>query len=76
LIILLVGFSRIALSAHYLTDVLAWIVLGNSLAGFVFDCGQADAPKQIPDSEQCIAGKLPVLVPVQQTGERAQNPLS
>jgi membrane-associated phospholipid phosphatase len=72
LLVSLVGFSRIALGAHYLTDVVAAIFFGILWLAFCLFAGkpirrQSRSGNVLPDGA--------VLVPVQQTDELAQTPL-
>jgi membrane-associated phospholipid phosphatase len=48
LVVLLVGFSRIALGAHYLTDVLAAIVFGILWLGFCLIAGRPMRRRSLP----------------------------
>jgi membrane-associated phospholipid phosphatase len=71
-VVLLVGFSRIALGAHYLTDVLAAIVFGTVwLAVCVFATKpvhrRAALPMIVSEADE------PVLVPVEATESSART---
>lgn len=75
LIVLLVGFGRIALGAHYLTDVLAGIVFG---IAWLMICLFASRPMRrkslpYPVSTDVLPNAAGVLVPVQQPDELAGN---
>ena len=76
LIVLLVGFSRIALGAHYLTDVLAGIVFGILWLALCSIAGKPMRRNRLPIPGNLLPDSGAVLVPIQQTGERAQSPLS
>jgi membrane-associated phospholipid phosphatase len=73
----LVGFSRIALGAHYLTDVLAAIFFGVLWLTFCLFAGKPMRRNSLryPLPSNLLPNGAAVLVPVQQTDERAQNPL-
>jgi membrane-associated phospholipid phosphatase len=76
-VIVLVGFSRIALGAHYLTDVLAGIFLGTSWLAL---CVLVSRPLQRAFSPPVIADVLPdataTLIPVPVQVEVAVAPVS
>jgi len=76
-VIVLVGFSRIALGAHYLTDVLAGIFLGTS---WLTLCVLVSRPLQRAFVPPVIADVLPdaaaTLVPVSVQAEVAAAPVS
>ena len=73
LLVALVGFSRIALGAHFLTDVLAGIVFGIIWLAL---CVVAGRPIRRRNSQPPVVVSLPdsgdaVLVPVEQTAQPA-----
>jgi membrane-associated phospholipid phosphatase len=77
LVVLLVGFSRIALGAHYLTDVIAAIFFGSLWLAFCLFAGKPMRKTALP--EPVVAVTLPVVgevalvpVPVTQAEEPAQ----
>src|SRR5712692_4892363 len=72
LLISLVGFSRIALGAHYFTDVLAAIFFGILWLTFCLFAGKPIRRQSRPGN---VLPDGAVLVPVQQTDELAQTPL-
>ncbi len=72
LFVLLVGFSRIALGAHYLSDVLAAVFFGILWLAF---CLFAGKPLQRHLRPSNVLPDGAVLVPVQQTDELVQTPL-
>jgi undecaprenyl-diphosphatase len=80
LLILSIGFSRIALGAHYLTDVLAAIIFGVLWLTFCLVVGKsrqgACLPSEIADMVALPDTGQVVAVPVSQTAESAQNLLS
>src|SRR5207249_7588174 len=71
-LVVLVGFSRIALGAHYLTDVLAAIVFGILWLAF---CLLAGKPIRRSSQIPVIASVVPepVLVPVEQVESARQG---
>ena len=77
LVIVLVGFSRIALGAHYFTDVLAGMFLGTSWLAL---CVLVSRPLQRAFSPPVIADVLPdataTLIPVPVQVEVAVAPVS
>jgi undecaprenyl-diphosphatase len=80
LLILSIGFSRIALGAHYLTDVLAAIIFGVLWLMFCLVVGKSRQGANLP-SEMADIVALPdtdqvVPVPVEHRDEPAQNLLS
>ena len=76
LVVLLVGFSRIALGAHYLTDVLAGIVFGLLWLALCLIAGKPMRRNRLPIPGNLLPDSGAVLVPIQQTGEHAQSSLS
>src|SRR5713226_9584464 len=72
LFVLLVGFSRIALGAHYLSDVLAAVFFGILWLAF---CLFAGKPLQRHLRPSNVLPDGAVLVPVQETDELVQTPL-
>jgi len=76
LIVLLVGFSRIALGAHYLTDVLAGIFFGILWLALCLIAGKPMRRNRLPIPSNVLAESGAVLVPIQQTSEGVQNLLS
>ena len=79
-IVLLVGFSRIALGAHYLTDVLVAIVFGILWLAFCLVAGKpmhrVNEQYQVTEIVTLPEGGEVVAVPVEQTSAPAQNLLS
>jgi undecaprenyl-diphosphatase len=75
LFVLLVGFSRIALGAHYLTDVLAAIFFGIVWLTLCLLVGKPMRRGRYPVSDTVIPESDAALLPVAQIGESAQNPL-
>jgi membrane-associated phospholipid phosphatase len=73
LLVSLVGFSRIALGAHYLTDVVAAIFFGIL---WLASCLFAGKPIRRRSRSGNVLPDGAVLVPVQQTDEFAQTPLA
>ena len=73
LLVSLVGFSRIALGAHYLTDVVAAIFFGILWLAFCLFAGKP-IRRRSPSGNVLPDGA--VLVPVQQTDGFAQTPLA
>lgn len=74
--VLLVGFSRIALGAHYLTDVLAAIFFGIIWLTLCLFAGKPLRRNRFPMSSNVLPDTGAVLVPIQQTDELAQTPLA
>ena len=75
LLVAVVGFTRIALGAHFLTDVLAAIVFGIIWLAFCLIAGQLMRRKGLQPEAISDAVPGPILVPVEQT-QRVQNLLS
>src|SRR6266566_6324547 len=75
LLIALVGFSRIALGAHFLTDVLAAIVFGVLWLAFCLFVGKPMRRSVVLTSGVPLLSE-PVLVRVEETGPPAQSLLS
>src|SRR5436190_5132099 len=75
LLIALVGFSRIALGAHFLTDVLAAIVFGVLWLAFCLFAGKPMRRNSVVAASVPLVGG-PVLVCVEETGPPAQSLLS
>jgi membrane-associated phospholipid phosphatase len=73
LLISLVGFSRIALGAHYFTDVLAAIFFGILWLAFCLVAGKPIRRRSRPGNVLLDGA---VLVPVQQTDELPRTPLA
>jgi membrane-associated phospholipid phosphatase len=74
LIVLLVGFSRIALGAHYLTDVMAGIFFGILWLALCLIAGKPMRRNTLPIPVNVLPDSGAVLVPIQQTDELALNP--
>jgi membrane-associated phospholipid phosphatase len=75
LLIALVGFSRIALGAHFLTDVLAAIFFGIIWLAFCLIAGKPMRRSLVPVASVPLVGE-PALVRVEETGPPAQSLLS
>ena len=75
LLIALVGFSRIALGAHFLTDVLAAIFFGIIWLAFCLIAGKPMRRSVVLTPDAPLVGE-PALVRVEQTGPPAQSFLS
>jgi undecaprenyl-diphosphatase len=75
LLIALVGFSRIALGAHFLTDVLAAILFGIIWLAFCLIAGKPMRRSVVLTPDAPLVGE-PVLVRVEETGPPAQSLLS
>jgi undecaprenyl-diphosphatase len=75
LLIALVGFSRIALGAHFLTDVLAAIVFGVLWLAFCLFAGKPMRRSVVLTPGVPLVSE-PALVRVEETGPPAQNFLS
>ena len=75
LLIALVGFSRIALGAHFLTDVLAAILFGIIWLAFCLIAGKPMRRSVILTPDAPLVGE-PALVRVEETGPPAQSFLS
>jgi len=75
LLIALVGFSRIALGAHFLTDVLAAIFFGIIWLAFCLIAGKPMRRSVILTPDAPLVGE-PALVRVEETGPPAQSFLS
>jgi membrane-associated phospholipid phosphatase len=76
LFVLMVGFSRVALGAHYLTDVLAAIFFGLIWLTLCLFAGKPMRRSRYPISANMIQESNAALVPVTEVGERPQDPLS
>ena len=76
LFVLLVGFSRVALGAHYLTDVLAAIFFGLIWLAFCLFAGKPIRRSRYPISVNMIQESNAALVPVTGPGEQPQDRLS
>ncbi len=75
LLIALVGFSRIALGAHFLTDVLAAIFFGIIWLAFCLIAGKPMRRSVVLTPDAPLVSE-PVLVRVEETGPPAQSFLS
>ncbi len=75
LLIALVGFSRIALGAHFLTDVLAAIFFGIIWLAFCLIAGKPMRRSVVLATSVPLVGE-PALVRVEETGPPAQGLLS
>jgi membrane-associated phospholipid phosphatase len=75
LLIVLVGFSRIALGAHFLTDVLAAIFFGIIWLAFCLIAGKPLRRSVVLTPDAPLVGE-PALVRVEETGPPAQSFLS
>jgi len=75
LLIVLVGFSRIALGAHFLTDVLAAIFFGIIWLAFCLIAGKPMRRSVVLATSVPLVGE-PALVRVEETGPPAQGLLS
>lgn len=75
LLIALVGFSRIALGAHFLTDVLAAILFGIIWLAFCLIAGKPMRRSVVLATSVPLVGE-PALVRVEETGPPAQGLLS
>jgi len=75
LLIALVGFSRIALGAHFLTDVLAAIFFGIIWLAFCLIAGKPMRRSVVLATSVPLVGE-PALVRVEETGPPAQSFLS
>jgi undecaprenyl-diphosphatase len=75
LIVLLVGFSRVALGAHFLTDVLAAIMFGILWLAFCLIAGKPLQRSVVMTPDVPLVSE-PVLARVEETGPPAQSLLS
>jgi PAP2 superfamily. len=76
LLVAVVGFTRVALGAHFLTDVLAAIVFGIIWLAFCLIVGQPMRRKGLQPAAISVAVPDAILVPVEQTQQRVPNLLS
>ena len=72
LLIALVGFSRIALGAHFLTDVLAAIIFGVLWLAFCLIAGKSLRRSVVLTPDVSLVSE-PVLVRVEETQQPAQS---
>jgi undecaprenyl-diphosphatase len=74
-VISLVGFSRIALGAHYFTDVMGGMVLGTSWLAICSFAGRPLRRVSSPVPAVIMAEQTPVLVPVETESTISPTPL-
>jgi undecaprenyl-diphosphatase len=75
LLITLVGFSRIALGAHFLTDVLAAIIFGVLWLAFCLVAGKPMRRSVVLTPDVPLVSE-PALAHVEETGQPAQGLVS